>query len=256
MPSSSAKPRVATKDSSPADAERGRKRARRTTIGPTDVAPSPVVPAVSVASVDADVELMDAEANADQSLLFDSRLIVAVGNLTAGNSWVDPEVLKKMGELLDMQISSRLNLLDFLVSRYVLASSEDQWELTKVLMKSFEGGNLPQSVPFCHQDDSPLGIMWWRPGVSRAGHLAKNKEAVYRVWKNRSFIWATPLVSVWPPPIVAGPGIVENTIWALELKCHDTEHAALRVIGRQLESRFVGAFFAMVCDSGLCGIPY
>jgi hypothetical protein len=253
MPSTASKSKPSTNSSTPDDGQPGRKRARTNTLRAGDAASGPVMPAVSIASVDADVELTDADSA--QPLLFEARHIVVVGDLTAGNSLVHPEVLGKMGELLNMQISSQLNALDFVVGRYVLASSDDQWELTKVLMKSFEGCNLPQSQPFCHEDGSALGMLWWRTGGSRVGHLAKTKESVYRVWKSRSFIWATPLISVWPPPIVAGPGIIENTVWTLQLKCADTEQSALRAIARQLESRYVGAFFAKVCDGMLQGNP-
>lgn len=235
-------------NSSPDGGEPARKRSRSSTIKKPIVS----MPAVSVASIDADVELMDAEGDATRPLQYESRSIVVIGTLTAGNSLVNPEVLGKMGELLDMQVSSQLSILDFVVGRYVLASSDDQWELIKAIQKAMEGGHLPQQLPFSSEDDAPLGILWWRAGGSRAGHLVKSKESAYRVWKGRSFIWAAPLVSVWPPPLVAGPGIVENTVWVLQLKCADTEQSALRVIARQLEARFIGAFFAVVCDGDLC----
>jgi hypothetical protein len=150
-----------------------------------------------------------------------------------------------------MQISSQLDPLDFVVGRYALASSDDEWDLAKQLYKSFEGGNQPQGEAFVSLDGTPLGNLWWRSGVSRTGHLAKNKEVAYRVHKNRSFIWALPVISVWPPPLLLGPGVAENTVWVFELKDTDSEHSTLRALAKLLESHYDGYFFAEVCDSEL-----
>lgn len=215
--------------------------------------PRPVTPPASVASVEEDVVLMpvDSNDNTSRPLLLENRLMVAVGLLEAGMTSVDPLLPAKMGELLGMQTFTRLDALDFVVGRYVLVSSDDEWELTKTLFWVFEGNNPLQTEPFHHQDGSLMGNLWWRAGVLRGGHLAKSKEVMYRVLKNRSFIWATPLISVWPPPLVIGLGIVENTVWCFELTNHDTEHSVLVVLAKQLEPKYCGYFYAKVCDGWL-----
>jgi hypothetical protein len=183
--------------------------------------------------------------------LLENCLMVEIGSVKAGMCAVDPEVMRKMGELLGMQITSQLDPLDFVVGRYALASPDDEWDLTKQLFKSFEGGNLPQGEAFTCLDGSSFGNLWWRSGVSRTGHLAKNKEVAYRVHKNRSFIWALPVISVWPPPLMLGPGVADNTIWGFELKDPSSEHTTLRALAKLLESHYDGYFFAKVCDGGL-----
>lgn len=58
-------------------------------------------------------------------------MVVGVGKLLAEKCMVDTSLMAKMGELLDMQITSQLDAMDFVVGRYVLASRDGEWELTK-----------------------------------------------------------------------------------------------------------------------------
>jgi hypothetical protein len=175
-----------------------------------------VTPAVSVASVDADVVAMDDKDEASRPSPFEYSLMVEIGKLATQRCLVNPEAIKKMSELLLMQLTSRWNSMDFVVGTQVLATTDnrDSWELTKGIYKSFED----------------VGML-------------------------RSFSWTTPIATIWPPPLVAGPGISENTLWSFEVKDHGAEQGTLRAMAHLLGARYDGAFFAKVCDGELLVNP-
>ena len=67
-----------------------------------------MTPAVSVASVPTDVEAMEVGDEANHPLPLENRLMVEIGSVKAGRCAVDPDVMKRMGELLGMRISFQL----------------------------------------------------------------------------------------------------------------------------------------------------
>jgi hypothetical protein len=213
-----------------------------------------VTPAVSVASVDADVVAMDDKDEASRPSPFEYSLMAEIGKLATQRCLVNPEAIKKMSELLLMQLTSRWNSMDFVVGTQVLATTDDR-DSWKGIYRSFEDVGTPLMQEFRHVDGSPFGSIYWREGVTGSNHLGKNKDGTLKVWKNRSFSWTTPIATIWPPPLVAGPGISENTLWSFEVKDHGAEQGTLRAMAHLLGARYDGAFFAKVCDGELLVNP-
>jgi len=133
---------------------------------------------MSVASVQMDVESDTEGGDAGRPPPLEDRLMVQIGDLKAGSCAVDPEILTKMAELLGMQVSAHLDVLDFVVGRYALGNTDDEWDLTKQLYKGFEGGNLPRSEAFSQCGwvsawdpvVAPRSVEDWTSGQEQGGY--------------------------------------------------------------------------------------
>jgi hypothetical protein len=147
---------------------------------------------------------------------------------------------------LDLQRTKKIHVYDFILERRLLASPADELKLSKLLSDAYKGDSKPLAEEIQFGNETLLGTLLWRTRASSGGHLAQSTEGADRDLYNRSFAWAVPLSSVWPPPLAMGPEAIDNIMWEFELRNRDSEHTTLRTLTEQLEDVYRGAFFTKV----------
>lgn len=96
--------------------------------------PRDATPATSVVSVPTNLDLMDVGGEATEPPPFEDHVMVEIGCLRADACAVDPYVVRRLAELLDMQVSSGLNVFDFVLGRFALGDTDHEWKATKQLL--------------------------------------------------------------------------------------------------------------------------
>ena len=172
--------------------------------------------------------------------------LMTFGDDTTETIWLDTKPLFRIAGLLGLCVTKGIHVFDFILERRLLANSADELQLTRLLSDSFKGDSKPLEEELQFGDDALLGTLHWRTRASPKGHLVQGIEGNIRDLHNRSFIWAVPLISVWPPPLTMGPDVKDNILWEFELQNQATEQKALETLAGQLENDYRGAFFAMV----------
>jgi hypothetical protein len=158
--------------------------------------------------------------------------------------------LTRIAKLLSQQSEKKVHPCDVILERRLLANPADDLRLSKLLSDSYKGDSKPQEEEVDLGDQSVLGTLHWRTKVSTGGHLTQNMEGTDRDINSRSFAWAVPLVSVWPPPLTMGPNALDNIMWEFMLGNQDPEFNALGALADQLDKdRYCGVFFAKVCTN-------
>jgi hypothetical protein len=181
---------------------------------------------------------------------FESKNIIAIfGSLSPENSMLDSDTLFRITELLGIQGNKKIDPLDFLIERHLLADPTDDLRLSKLISDTFKGNSKPSEEEISLGSKSLLGTLHWRNQATTRGHLAPNMEGVDRELQSRSFAWAVPLITTWPPPLSMGSDATDNKLWEFKLQDCDLEHDALKSLVEQLEEDDRGVFFAKVCNS-------
>jgi hypothetical protein len=206
---------------------RPKKRARRDTIEreETPQSDSATVPAVSrEPSATLDDDAMDTYT---PSTIEDGSLIVPIGDTTALATYIDLDAILHMGHLLCQQTEGGYNMLDFIVTQRILACEEDALPLQHQLVSKFTGPREPVQYRYHRRGEEIAGDMYSHPGVSKSGHLMQSKDVATRSIRQRSFLWACPIATVWPPPLTMDTERPSNLLWSFELNDPSTEMEAL-----------------------------
>jgi hypothetical protein len=145
--------------------------------------------------------------------------------------------------ILSTAAADGVDMRDVCMSLPILATPADSWDLVKLIQRAFEGASIPEGV---NLEDQAVSL-WYRRTTTKAGCLFKTLEPVTRTFKGRSFLWAAPLISIWPPPIVLNTTRNSAVVWTFELADEDRELPAIRTIGNYLAEKYMGYFFAAVC---------
>jgi hypothetical protein len=226
---------------------RPKKRSRRDTIGQADVPATDITVVDVVSSREGSLALNDIAMDTPApSIPETDSLAVQFGTVPTETMFINPDVISQMAQLLQEQIEGGHNMLDYIVTMRVLATKDDELPLQTQLTAKFAGEKEPERAKYLRHGDEVAGDLFWRPGVSKSGHLLLAKTMTFRVIKQRSFLWASAIALVWPPPLVMHRDQTANLIWSFELKDPRSETEALQTIGETLSEFSFGYFFAMV----------
>jgi hypothetical protein len=132
-----------------------------------------------------------------------------------------------------------------------LANLADKLQLTRLLSDSFKVYSKPLKEELQFGNNELLRALYWRTWASPKGHLVQNIKGNTQDLHNYSFIWAVPLILVWPPPLIIGLDVKHNMLWEFELQNLATKYTALETLAEQLMDNYQGVFFAIVCTNPL-----
>ena len=186
-------------------------------------------------------------ADVTSNLAEGERFLYPVGELSEPMTWAPIGMYQDFAKFLHLAGLRQVPPLDIVVGRYLLATPDDAWPILKQLYQAF-GGSL-QPVTLRYEKDGFLAQIWARetkPVKKNAPTLVKSKELTYRVLEDRSFIWAIPLITIWPPPFTTGVERHHDLGWHITLEDKHPESEVIRVLAEHLEGEAVGAFFAVV----------
>ena len=174
-----------------------------------------------------------------------SSTVALFGELSAKT--LSPETIYRIAELFSQQSLNKVHPYDVILERRLLANPADDLKLSKSLTDTYKGDSKPLEEEVDLGENTVLGTLHWRTKASSGGHLAQHMEGTDRDILCRSFAWAVPLITVWPPPLVAGPEASDNTLWEFQLRNRDLGHNALSALAEQFgKDGYSGAFFAKV----------
>jgi hypothetical protein len=174
-----------------------------------------------------------------------SGLVVTIGTLVAET--LAPGTFFRIAERLAHQHANGIHPYDVVLERRLLANPTDDLKLSLSISNTYKGDSKPLEEEIDLGSDSVLGTLHWRTRKPTGGHLAQGNEGTDRDIDSRSFAWAVPLSTTWPPPLIMGPKASDNTVWEFELQSHENEQETLDKLADQLDSeRYCGLFFAKV----------
>ena len=157
------------------------------------------------------------------------------------------DTLLRLAELLSLQNSSKVHPYDIILERRLLANPADDLKLSNQISTSFKGDSKPLEHEIELGCESVRGTLHWRAQPPTGGHLIHTMEGTDCDILCRSFAWAVPLITIWPPPLVLGPDASENVYWELELQGSESGPEALTSVAKRLDDdQYCGALFAKV----------
>ncbi|KAI0289324.1 hypothetical protein B0F90DRAFT_1868850, partial [Multifurca ochricompacta] len=226
---------------------------------PVDQAPSPALSLHTVADDDIDMSdlsqvppMLDPNSSSPSDWEVKVPEVIRVFNQPGGAIGSD-DLLFRFARRLAENLGTKSDKMDVIVQRKLVASPDDEWELEKLITRTFEGARPPnfQIITSSTVDMRIVG----RTGKAVKGTLMKSSEAVWRTLANRSFIWISPLYAVWPPALSLGPENGHSALWHFSLQKDfvDKAQVVLNGLVNQLvgNGQLRGAFFCAISKEGV-----
>ncbi|KAH9956757.1 hypothetical protein BJV74DRAFT_800123 [Russula compacta] len=178
---------------------------------------------------------MDADALMFADIMSDlakgEQFFYPIGELSEPMIWAPLGIFQDFAKILHQAGAQQVSPLDIVFGQYLLATPEDPWPILKQLYQVFGGQIWAWEV---------------KPAKKNAPTLVKMKELAYRVMEDWSFIWVTPLITIWPPPFTTGLEQDHDLTWCIVLEEKHPESEVIWVLVDHLKGEAVGACFVVV----------